>query len=566
MNNNILKFAAAALMTTSVLTSCIEEYEPQQSYASQEEMADATFDGLAKSITAQMSGSFIYGGSDDASPYDCGYPALMIEHDIMGQDITPYDVDGSEWFASWYSSSVALGPQYAVCQLPWTYYYKWINSANLVIKTAGENPTESQYDGLGIAYCMRAFFYFDLARLYAPKTYAADKTALTVPKVTESNTYDDDNNPRMTNEEAYKFILSDLDNAEKYIANYSRQDITTPDLSVVYGLKARVYLTMEDWTNAEKYAKLAQEGYAVMSESEYTSRTAGFNTANSAWMFGLQYLATDDNITCNDGDSSWGSKVITEQGSGCGYAANYGYPLYIDAHLYNSMPATDCRKKCFVRPGINDMEVLDKDGNYDANATYQAQVEALSDYSDYPEYLYEGKQSYDYITVKFRNAGGASGVNNQYEGFCVAVPLMRVEEMYLIEAEAVGMQPGREQEGIELLTAFAKKRDANYVYGTHNEAYGNSTTSAFQNEVWWQRRAEFWCEGLATFDIKRLQKGIIRSYEGSNHVDLYRWNTTSVPEWMNMCLPRSETSYNKGITENNPTPSPKTSNDDEYVW
>ena len=32
-----------------------------------------------------------------------------------------------------------------------------------------------------------------------------------------------------------------------------------------------------------------------------------------------------------------------------------------------------------------------------------------------------------------------------------------------------------------------------------------------QNELWWQRRVELWGEGFATFDIKRLQKGIIRS-------------------------------------------------------
>ena len=44
------------------------------------------------------------------------------------------------------------------------------------------------------------------------------------------------------------------------LAGYNRSDVYTPDLSVVYGLKARAYLTMEDWANAEKYAKQAQTG------------------------------------------------------------------------------------------------------------------------------------------------------------------------------------------------------------------------------------------------------------------------------------------------------------------
>lgn len=78
--------------------------------------------------------------------------------------------------------------------------------------------------------------------------------------------------------------------------------------------------------------------------------------------------------------------------------------------------------------------------------------------------------------------------DTKYSAWCVSVPLMRVEEMKLIEAEAAGMQD--EARGIKLLTDFAKTRDPHYVYGTHNEAYGNKSTSKFQNEVWWQRRVE----------------------------------------------------------------------------
>ncbi len=103
---------------------------------------------------------------------------------------------------------------------------------------------------------------------------------------------------------------------------------------------------------------------------------------------------------------------------------------------------------------------------------------------------------------KFRLSGGTDGHNNQRVGFSVAVPMMRVEEMILIEAEAAGMQS--EGRGRQIRTDFATSRDPNYIYGTHNEAYGNTATSPFQNEVWWQRRVEFWGEGMATFDIKRL--------------------------------------------------------------
>ncbi len=167
------------------------------------------------------------------------------------------------------------------------------------------------------------------------------------------------------------------------------------------------------------------------------------------------------------------------------------------------------------------------------------------------------------LACKFRVAGGAAGRNNQYIGFVVDVPMMRVEEMMLIEAEAAGMQD--EGRGQALLTTFAQLRDPNYVYGTHNEAYNNTSTSKFQNEVWWQRRVELWGEGFATFDIKRLQKGIIRSYAGTNHIDGFQWNTTTPPDWMNWCIVQTETNYNSACV-NNPTPIAPDGNSPEYAW
>ena len=556
MNKNIIKFIAVSLMATS-LTSCIKEFDAEKGYVSQKELEEApkAFASLVDAITSNLSGEYTYSGSSQYAN-DWGYPSILIQNDIMGQDIVPANCSGSEWFATWYAGQAeGLGPNYALCQMPWTYYYLWIKNCNTVIAYPNGEPTESQKTGVGQAYAMRAMFYLDLARMYSAKTYAEDKNALTVPKITEATTREmSTNNPRMTNEEAFNFILSDLDKAEEYLAGYERTTKYTPDLSVVYGLKARTYLTMEDWVNAEKYAKLAQTGYQVMTADEYTSHTEGFNTANESWMLATRNVATNTNIKDNDGDGSWGAKMTTEQGSGCGYGANYGYPLYIDRHLYETIPSTDCRKKCFVDFAV--------DSYTDENRI----LEALKVNTDYPELLKANKPSLGGITAKFKNAGGAAGVMDQYVGWCMDIPLMRVEEMKLIEAEAVGMQSGREAEGIQLLTTFAKTRDPQYVYGTHNEAYYNTSTSKFQNEVWWERRTEFWGEGLATYDIKRLKKGIIRSYENSNHPELYRWNMQETPEWMNRCLPRAETSYNTGITENNPTPSAPVGDSPKYNW
>lgn len=558
--NKIFPLLSAAFLL-SAATSCIEVIEPMKSTISSDQLdqsADA-YNSAVLAVTSTLFGDFTYGNSS-SSARDFGYPAFYLVRDVAGQDIAQ---PVPNWFGPWYEAS-GIGQSTAAAQFYWTCYYKWINNCNKVIGLSGANPIEADAihkQGAGTALSMRAMLYLDMTRMFAPENYAKNKSALTVPIVTESTTIAQaSENPRATNEAMYAFILSDLDIAEKCLTDYNRRgDIKVPDLSVVYGLKARTYLEMSDWANARKYAKLAQKGYTIATNDEYTSRETGFNTPISSWMLCLTQKSDDPCILQNDADTSWGSNMCIEisPAVGCGYAANYGYVSYIDRHLYETIPQTDFRKKCFVDFTIDDIE--DK----------EAQLEALSAYSDHPDWLLNtaaavsGWGKVGGLPLKFRTANGEVGRNDQYNGFLVSVPMMRVEEMYLIEAEAAGMV--NESEGIALLTAFAKQRDSKYVYGTHQDAYGNASTSVFQNEIWWQRRVEFWGEGFSMFDIKRLNKGIIRSYANSNHLETVQWNTTSTPSWMNFVIVQTETNYNNAIV-NNPDPIAPSSISPEFIW
>ena len=554
-----LKYITTALGCSALLlTSCMEEYSPQSSIVTGEQAASSStsFQDFVNALTTPLSGLGSYRGDPTSFPYDFGITSLWLTRDVFGMDIIPVN---EGWFSTWYEAAYQ-GPNYAYPQMPLTDYYKWIKSCNSVISMAGEDPVDNLWDGLGQAYAMRAYFYMDLAQMYAPETYRQNPNGLSCVYIADTTTPDQaTHNPRKTNQEIFELIIQDLNNAEKYIAGYNRPDITTPDISVVYGLKARAYLVMGEWENAERYAKLAQQGYTMMTAAQYTSKSDGFNTPNSAWMFATRFQSQDPCILLNDADSSWGSWMIYEitPVSACGYACNYGYPMNIDRHLYETIPTTDIRRDVFVDFALNDLSREDC-------------IEALRYYSDYPETVYATGNENGYsggvggIPLKFRAAGGSEGHDNQYIGFCTWIPMMRVEEMMLIEAEAAGMQ--NEGRGIQLLTAFAQQRDPQYVYGTHNEAYGNTSTPAFQNECWWQRRVELWGEGFATLDIKRLQKGIIRNYENTNHVDMYRWNTTTPPTWMTIVYCQTESNYNFDLV-NNDTPVPPTGNSEPpYNW
>lgn len=557
--NKHMKLVAALILGTSVLsTGCLDETFPQQGTVTVDQAGNApnAFNNFVNSCTSTLSGEFLYSGSS-YTPYDFGYTSFFLQRDVMGQDVV-CDDSSSEHYTTWYACGVGLGPTYAVCQLPWTLYYGWIKNCNVVLALAGDEPSDDHKAGAGIAHAMRAMFYMDLARMYAPQTYKANLEALTVPIITEKTSNEEAmNNPNATNEKMWAFILEDLDAAETLLADYQRADKTTPDLSVVYGLKARAYLTMEEWSEAERYAKLAQEGYTMMTEAQYLDHDTGFNTPNDSWMFMTQFDSEDPNITASDGDSSWGSQMIIEitPEALCGYAANYGTPKRIDAHLLETIPQSDWRRKCYIDPELDELV---------AAATTNDEVKAivadyLSEVSDYPEALLNTANAsaagtFGGLSLKFRAAGGDAGHNNVKIGFCVAVPLMRVEEMILIEAEAAGMQD--EARGKTLLENFAKTRDPQYTY---------NTLQTFRDNIWWQRRVELWGEGFATFDIKRYEKGITRSYAGTNHPKGYRWNTDAVPDWMNLCIVQTETNYNTACVSN-PTPITPTEDSPEKVW
>ena len=128
--------------------------------------------------------------------------------------------------------------------------------------------------------------------------------------------------------------------------------------------------------------------------------------------------------------------------------------------------------------------------------------------------------------------GGVDGSNDW--------PLMRAEEMILIQAEATAMAGG---DGKSILENFVKTyRDPNYTCAA-------TSGTALQDEVWKQRRIELWGEGFAMADIMRLGKNIVRVKTGvpTNFPDAYAFNVAADNEWLLMRIPQNETNSNTGI-------------------
>ena len=104
-----------------------------------------------------------------------------------------------------------------------------------------------------------------------------------------------------------------------------------------------------------------------------------------------------------------------------------------------------------------------------------------------------------YVQVKFApyNNVVASSTNAN------DIFLMRVEEMYLIKAEAEAMG-GATATGVATLESLIKTyRDPEYTCTA-------SSATDVQEEIFRQRRIELWGEGLIWYDIMRLNKGVDR--------------------------------------------------------
>lgn len=458
--------------------------------------------------------------------FSFGYSALMHIRDSQTEDMANTDVQGYNWFRAW-AMNTYVGSNSLYMQYCWLSQYGFVNAANLAIAaldSTSTNPTVRGYLGAALAY--RAMYYLDIAREYewlpndatTPVNESNNNIqGLTAPIVTEGmSEAEQRENPRATREDMAAFILSDLQKAEERIEDLSLSDRTLPHLDCIYGLYARYYMWLEDYANAEKYARMAinKSSSKPLSQTEALNTTSGFNTITQ-FMWGGQYTSSSLQSNINN----WTSFMSNE--------AQFGYtslaPCTIDAAMYQRISDTDWRKLMWKAPAGTAL---------DGKSTY---IDA--------EY---GAKLPDYASLKFRPGSGE--VADYNVGAAVAYPLMRVEEMYFIEAEAAAHQDAAR--GKQLIEDFMRTyRDPNYTCNV-------TSTDDVVEEIVFQKRVELWGEGQTFFDIKRLNYPVTRGYVGTNHVALERYNTTTRPAWMNWCIVITEEDNNSGVRGfNNPDPS-----------
>lgn len=542
--NKIVKFAAALLCAPVLLSSCIEETFPEGGNVTSGQISESPF--AMEDIAASIPTILITNYLDMGDHFDFGYPGIFGATDRMVGEVFPVSQNlpgGNQYYDRWQAWLYPdMGGLSATGWTDFFYlnYYQFIYSANEVISIASQS--ESGGVALGIAKAFRAMCYLDMARMYDPlpakapdrPSYESELEAvkgLTVPIVREGATLEQlENNPRATREEMFNFILSDLTDAESLLADYQPASKSMPSQAVVYGLLARTYLwlggfeeTYEGFvTGTEAYKKAAEyarkainaSGCTILTESQWLDPKTGFNTVNSSWMWAM--LQTTDTVLNNL--LSWAAHMSLEAVYGYGYGAQPGISIF----SYERISDTDFRKKSYVTA----------DRSYAAAQPYMSLTEE------------EFKTVAPYASYKFHTAGGEK--SNFTIANVVDIPMMRVEEMYLIEAEATAHYD--EATARTLLTSFMAHRDPNYRIP--------AATTDLVEEIIFQKRIEFWGEGIIYYDMKRLNMSMHNADTGTNAPSGAIISTDGRAPWWNCVIPLGAVQQNIALTNmNNPDPT-----------
>jgi len=299
----------------------------------------------------------------------------------------------------------------------WLTMYNAIANNNVVLKSTEDLKSQLQNDDYsllkGEALALRAFMHFDLLRMYGERYTDITKTEKQIPYVL---TFERVIYPRLPAEDVYNFILEDLDNAEKILkvtdplagGSYSG-NLFNPNnrkyrfnYYAVLALKARVYLTMGDQTNALKYSE------KVINEYNWTFTSVGDLVNNDFGQRDLLYfnevIAALNVQKLDDYYATWfaSSGNIYTTSDNTDHYARFLFEVAIQPEFpWDPM---------IPGPGINDIRFLyglktDGSGNLAQSIKYAQNTEDFD--GSFP------------TVQKFK-----------------AVPLFRITEMMLIAAEA----------------------------------------------------------------------------------------------------------------------------------
>ncbi|MDO6434110.1 RagB/SusD family nutrient uptake outer membrane protein [Flavitalea sp. BT771] len=454
------------------------------------------FTGIYRNLRLQwQSTDGSAGGTDDCYSYN----SICLARAIKGKDLT---MARQNWFIYDYANA-NREPTYRRVRFTWYYFYELINQVNILIDGTQSSTTIADADKATIiaeARAMRAFFYFELAREFQ-LAYSKDPNAPGVPIYTTPATTSTPGNPRGTLQQTFDQINGDIAYALQHLGA-SRNLKDQININVAWGLAARIYLEQGKWAEAQHAAEQAIDGYAL-DASHYRSNYKDMASPEVIW--GLPQT------TSNGGQSLYyGTPSSFYDQTRSGYDA-----FYISLDLVQNFSATDVRNTFF------------QSGSDPSGPDYAAT-------NKFGKGSGQGVQLFTGEVVEQRTTDLEESIN-----------LMRVAEMYLVDAEAMARQ-NDDADAHDVLFALQSDRDVNAVRSTN-------TGQALIDEILLERRKELYGElGVDWLDAKRLQLPIDRT--NSNHAAAFAYVIPANDPRFNLKIPQAEMQANKSLKPGDQNP------------
>ena len=446
------------LIITALFFSCADfdrDFEDERYLTVSHAEANANAGGTV-GLQALDGAILSYLRDGEGSTDEFGLKALDIGMDLRGNDM---DMSRNTWFGAYnnYQNVILTSNDN---DFIWEFFYKVINNANGIINTIPDTAPQEVLNFKFKSYTYRAIAYFYLIRIYQ-HTKADDAT-----KAIPIDLGDFSGANRATVGEVKKLILDDLTAAYNGLQSYSRPSKQEVDANVVAAYLARYHLTYENWSEAEKYADIAMKVGSISSDVNH-----GFDElALSEVIWGSEVTAATSEVYAsffshmsqiNDGYSGW------------------NHFKTVNSNLFDFIPATDTRRSWFA----------DKD--YDPWTVF------------FPGTWGHYNVTPKYTSLKFIAHPGPGVFIGDYI-------YLRNTEFYLTKAEALARQ-GKNSDAQQVLFDLNSMRDPSYTKSTN-------TGQALIDEILMYRRVELWGDGVASFDMARLGKGLNRKDGRTNPV------------------------------------------------
>jgi hypothetical protein len=486
---NKFKYAIFALLALSIV-GCSDEFletEPTE-VITEDQFGESNNPNLLQGlINGAYATMFNTGTGGTTGHTDFGQKGIDIYTDMLCGDMALTGVTYG-WYSDLVNFEVTTDFTSTGNYVPWRYYYRIIRSANTVIVALGGDEavldTPQRRHFMGQMKALRAYAYFYLTQIYV-KEYTPNAMILPIYTSTQQVSL-----PKRSTEDVFNQIVTDLNESITLLSDFQRTAKTAIDKNVAKALLAYTYAAMGNNAQVKTITDdiIATSGFPLTTAAQLRG---GFNDVNTAsWMWGVDLTIAQG----LDLISWWGQIDIFTYSY-----ASAGDRKVIDVNLYNSIAATDVRKGQFTTQAAYLLAPVNK--FFDPGRTVQGVRNVLNDY------IY-----------------------------------MRVDEMYLLNAEAAAKTGDEAGAKARLATLLASRLPSGTAYLTALSGQG------LLDEIYKQTRIEFWGEGKSYLAMKRNQKTVTR---GANH--LYQvgvaipYNDTR----LTFKIPQAEFQANPNITEQN---------------